>query len=123
MSLALSNSDAETPEIDFGKNSPWARLAWVLRGIWPKKTAAHMATYTGLLTRSCESFLSRNSALNGEAVIALLRSEHGKEVLEAVMQDSGARWYAEFQLMWDEAQLEAKRQELQERRKALREKP
>jgi hypothetical protein len=108
---------------EFGHEGVWRRLASVVENIFPRKTAINLAALAGLKERAAYTFLAGQSALSSDAVLSLLRSEHGKHVLDAVMKDSDADWYAEFSLLWDEAQLEAKRQELQRRREALREKP
>lgn len=119
MSGTLANAATHNAVMDFGKDSPWTRLAETVRSIWPMKTAINLAHYTGLQVRSCELFLSRNSMLNGDAVVSLLNSEHGHHVALALTENSDAQWRKEFREMYARKQLEAQIAELQGRLAAL----
>lgn len=106
------------------ENDPaWERIHELLRILFPGKTAADLADITGLSISGWHKSLREKRALSPDALLCLLRQPFGREILDALMGGSDARWYAEYRLMWDEAQLEARRQELQRRREALREKP
>ena len=119
MTSISANAALHNAVMDFGKDSPWRRLADTVRGIWPTKTAINLADYTGLQVRSCELFLSRNSMLNGDAVVALLKSEHGHLIALALTEDSEADWRREFHKWWQLQKLKAEQAELQKRIDAL----
>lgn len=93
------------------------------RDLFPLKTSRHLSEITGYSVDAAESWLLGRRKLPSDALAALICSAFGFEILGVLMEGPGPHWYAEFSLMWDEAQLEAKRQELQRRREALREKP
>ena len=107
---------------DVPDDDPWGRLHALIEKLYPVKTAFHLADITGLSVSAWQKSLREKRSLSADALLSLLRAPFGKQVLEALMGDADTRWFAEFQLMWDEAQLEAKRQELVRRREALREK-
>lgn len=124
MTLSFTNSgDGIEGTNDVPSDDPWCRLHDLIEKLFPVKTAFHLSDITGLSVSAWQKSLREKRSLSADALLSLLRSPFGKQILEALMGDADARWFAEFQLMWDEAQLEAKRQELQRRREALRERP
>jgi hypothetical protein len=120
MSGAIANQVGEAvcgkSETAFGG---WAKLEAAIRSAWPKKTAANMAAYTGLLVRSCETFLSRKSSLSSDAVVGLLDTEHGPEFLLALVGHSKQPWIADFKARWQIEKLKKERAVLDAKIEAL----
>lgn len=54
------------------------------RRIWPKKTSAELAVRTGASIRAAERWLAGEREMGGEALIALLRSDGGPQIYEAI---------------------------------------
>jgi len=69
------------------------KIVCVLKAWWPKKTPSHVAHITGVSERAVQFWLARETGLSLENVIALLRSEAGYDILEAVMGDSEEDWW------------------------------
>lgn len=59
----------------------------VIRAAWPQKTAAHVAHITGTSERTVQFWLAGSTRMSIDAVVALLRTEAGYEILNAVMGD------------------------------------
>lgn len=69
-------------------------LVRVIRAAWPKKTAACVAHLTGTNERTVQFWLAGNTRMSFDAVVALLRTEAGYEILDAVMgDDCRAEWW------------------------------
>lgn len=72
-----------------GFNRPFGRsleaVMRVLHDLYPTKTAAHIAVRTGVNTRSAERWIARERDMNAESFIALLTSQDGDKILQAVM--------------------------------------
>jgi hypothetical protein len=66
------------------------------QAIWPRKTAAELSVITGSGVRACEYWLSRKTEMSADALVALLRSESGLEILEAVIGDARPSWWKAF---------------------------
>jgi hypothetical protein len=69
------------------------KIVNVLTARWPKKTPAHVSHITGVSERAVQFWLARQTGLSLENVIALLRSDEGYDVLEAVMGDHQPEWW------------------------------
>ncbi len=70
-----------------------ARVSRVARELFTLKTAQTLAALTGYSERACEYWLAGTVAIPGDALAALLRSEFGRNFLEAVMDQSPAAWW------------------------------
>jgi hypothetical protein len=68
----------------------------LLRSLWPVKTDAQLASRIGLSDRWCREILAERAGLTAEALAALLRTEDGSEVLEALMGDAKPKWWRKF---------------------------
>jgi hypothetical protein len=79
-------------------------------GLWPVKTAVHLARCGGVSVRVAEKWLTGAVKPGGASIVRLLRGEDGFFFLVAVMGDSEARWWRALRL----------RQELSETSRALR---
>lgn len=112
MTLAFAN-EATAPErtrkLQFGH---FDRLAEAVRTIFPSKTAWHLSALTGLKVRACFKFLARESSLSSDALVCLLDTPNGPEVLAALMGDSRERWWVEFKLLWDRERIKAQLDEV-----------
>lgn len=84
----------------------------VAQALWPRKTAAELALRTGNKTRACEYWLERRSGMSGEALAALLRSDEGFQVLEAIIGDAKPVWWRAFKRS-------VKRSELRRQQRAI----
>lgn len=72
-----------------------SQVAHVARELFTLKTAQTLADLTGYSARSCEYWLSPTNpvAIPSDALVSLLRSEFGRQFLEAVMDQSPAAWW------------------------------
>lgn len=86
----------------------------VIRGAWPQKTAAHVAHITGTTERTVQFWLAGTTRMSVDAVVALLRTEAGYDILNAVMgDDCKAEWWIVTQAAQDVRKMrqEIKKQE------------
>lgn len=63
------------------------------RGLFPVKTAFQIAEITRYSVRSCEAWMAGETKIPADALVALIRSEHGLDFLAAVMADSRPPWW------------------------------
>lgn len=70
-----------------------AQIVNAIRGAWPRKTAAHVAHFTGMDERTVKFWLAGETRMSVESIGALLRTEEGYPILEAIMADSRANWW------------------------------
>jgi hypothetical protein len=97
----------------------WDRLADAVRKLFSTKPAPNMAAVTGLSVRACEYFLSRKTGLSSDAVVALLHTEGGLVVLEALMGPARPTWWKAFKRAAAREQMKAEIADLQKRIDAL----
>lgn len=60
------------------------------------KSAFHLHILTDAPLSTCQKMLSGDRPENLELITALLRSEHGREVLFALMGDANPAWFAKY---------------------------
>ncbi len=89
------------------------RLARVL---WPAKTDAELASRTGTSDRRCREFLAERAGLSAEALAALLRSDAGLEVLEALIGPARPAWWQRFRRT---IELGSMREEIEMQRRSI----
>lgn len=77
------------------------KLVAVIRAAWPKKTAAYVAHLTGTNERTVQFWLAGHTRMSFDAVVALLRTEAGYEILNSVMGDCKAEWWIVTQTAQD----------------------
>lgn len=99
----------------------WSKLAELVRDIFPFKSAPNLTAVTGISLRSSEYFLAQKSGLSGDAVVSLLTTKHGPDVLVALTAHSDEPWVRDFQRWWQMQQIKAQQAELQKRLDALEE--
>ncbi|MBB6167149.1 hypothetical protein [Chelatococcus composti] len=89
-------------------------VARVARRLWPVKTARNLAMRTGKNHRSAEDWLALRTGMSADALAELLRSDVGWDVLDAIMEGSGASW-------WPKARRDLKAAQIERRIDALKE--
>lgn len=107
MTLAFATEGAAPERIRKLQFAHWDRLAETVRTIFPHKTAWHLSDLCGLKVRACFKFLARESSLSSDALVCLLDTPNGPEVLAALMGDSRERWWIQFKLLWEREQTRA----------------
>lgn len=63
------------------------------RSLWPLKAAHELRARTGRSLRTCEFWLAGRYRPDGEAIVALLRSDVGDVVLAALMEGAASPWW------------------------------
>lgn len=63
------------------------------RGLFPRKTSAHLVELTGYSLRTCEGWLAGETKIPSDAIAALLQSEWGLEFVAAIMGAARPRWW------------------------------
>lgn len=87
------------------------------RRLWPAKTAINLAGRAEISKRAAELWLEGRTEPGADALVNLLRSDAGFELLQSIMEGSGTRWWKEFergvqiadlehQLEWNREQIE-----------------
>lgn len=69
----------------------------VARRLWPSKTAANIASRADISERAAKLWLEGRTEPGADALVQLLRSDAGFELLQQIMQGSGTRWWREFE--------------------------
>ncbi|MCG6203671.1 hypothetical protein LPW26_03395 [Rhodopseudomonas sp. HC1] len=67
-----------------------------LRKIFPSKTGLNIRRFTKVSDRTAERWLSGESEPSASALVDLLRSEIGREVLFAAMGDARPEWFSKY---------------------------
>lgn len=111
----------------FGKGRNRIRCAEAVvalaRRLWPSKTATNLSSRAEISKRAAELWLEGRTEPGADALVNLLRSDAGFELLQLIMRGSGTRWWKDFaagvriaehteRMEWHRQQLEA----LKERR-------
>jgi hypothetical protein len=92
-----SNRRPDDPFRRFGRPLPLNQaIIRYLKALWPTKADAELAARIGLSDRACRQILAERAGLTAEALAALLRTEDGAEVLEALMGDARPKWWRRF---------------------------
>lgn len=97
----------------------WAKLVEVVRQIFPTKPAPNLAVAAGVSLRTSEYFFEQKRGLSGDAVVSLLNTEYGPEVLLALTEHSEQEWVKTFQKFWEIQKIKAEQAKLQARLDAL----
>lgn len=92
-----ANSDAATDCGEDRNGLRWASAVMrVAKTLWPRKTAAELSVRTGTQLRACEYWLSRKTEMSADALVSLLRSEEGLDILEAIIGEARPTWWKNF---------------------------
>lgn len=90
-------STTDTPVVPFPHSEErftvFAAIIAVLKDIWPRKTVSHASYATGVSERAVKYWLAGETRMSLEHVVALLRTDDGYLILQAVMGDSKAEWW------------------------------
>lgn len=90
------------------------RISAILKAYWPTKTASKVAYITGVSERCVKFWLAGETRMSLENVAALLKTEAGYDLLEAVLgSDCKAEWWLVTQTAQDVRKMrrEIKKQE------------
>lgn len=90
------------------------QISLVLRAFWPVKTAAKVAYLAGVSERSVKFWLAGETRMSLEHVIALLKTDAGFDILQAILgDDCKAEWWLVTQTAQDVRKMrrEIKKQE------------
>lgn len=91
----------------------------LFRSLWPNKTDAELASRIGVSDRWCRQILAEKAKLSSEALAALLRTEDGLAVLEALMADAKPKWWRKFKRQMAFAEVRRLQDETRKRLDAL----
>jgi hypothetical protein len=87
------------------------------RRLWPSKTAINLSSRAEISKRAAELWLEGRTEPGADALVNLLRSDAGFELLQSIMEGSGTRWWREFErgvhIAELEQQLEWTRQQIE----------
>lgn len=77
-----------------GKFLPLVRAALrKMQSLRPTKPTAEMHYLTGVPERTCRHWLNSNVDIPASALVSLLHTEIGPEILAEVMRDTDAKWW------------------------------
>lgn len=120
MTVAFANPAAEPR---FAKTQSlcghWNRVHAVIRELFPVKTSAYLAEAAGISQRAAEINLREKRGLSSDALVALLDTDHGYDVLKALMGDSRRKWWKALKRAAEREQMKSEIAELQKRIDAL----
>jgi len=69
------------------------RITAAIKELWPAKTTAHVAYFADVSERSVRFWLAGSTRMSVEHVAALLRTDDGYRILEAIMGDAEPEWW------------------------------
>lgn len=69
----------------------------VARRLWPVKTAANLAGRCDVGVRAAELWMEGRNDISAEALVNLLRTDAGFEVLTELMQGAPSKWWSDFE--------------------------
>lgn len=100
LSLITSKNAKGAAESTFrqsGKTLPTNSIVMrVAQTLWPKKTDMVLADKTGASDRLCRYWLENKYNLGADHLAALLRSDEGFHVLDAIIGDARPVWWRSF---------------------------
>lgn len=87
---------------------PVEAICSMARRLWPSKTAINIASRAEISERAAKLWLEGRTEPGADALVNLLRSDAGFELLQHLMEGSGTRWWKEFERGVQIAELEQK---------------
>lgn len=87
---------------------PVEAICTMARRLWPSKTAINIASRAEISERAAKLWLEGRTEPGADALVNLLRSDAGFELLQQLMEGSGTRWWREFERGVQIAELEQK---------------
>lgn len=97
--VATKNAKSSTDSTfrQSGKTFPTNSIVMrVAQKLWPKKTDMVLADKTGASDRLCRYWLENKYNLGADHLAALLRSDEGFQVLDAIIGDARPVWWRSF---------------------------
>jgi hypothetical protein len=92
-----------------GKRIPLVdAVCGLARRLWPSKTAVNLACRAQISERAAKLWLEGRTEPGADALVNLLRSDAGFELLQSIMEGSGTRWWKDFERGVHIAELEAR---------------
>jgi len=79
----------------------FAKAIEIVKATWPRKTSAHVAHLTGVSERAVQFWLAGETRMSLDGAIALLQTDAGFEILEAIMGDAKVEWWVVTQVAQD----------------------
>lgn len=84
---------------DFSKNEAgfvlFEKIVNIIKAAWPRKTAAHVSYVTGVSERAVQFWLAGETRMKVEHVVALLKTDEGYSILQAIMGDAKPAWWVD----------------------------
>jgi hypothetical protein len=112
---AITANPADEPR--FAKTTSlcghWDRVHNLIREIWPVKTSAHLAHAAGISQRAAEMSLRERRQFASDTIVALLDTDHGPDVLLALLDHSERPWVKQFRRMWERERITRELADLQ----------
>jgi hypothetical protein len=99
---------------------PVEAVCAMARRLWPSKTAINLASRAEISERAAKLWLEGRTEPGADALVNLLRSDAGFELLQSIMIGSGTRWWKEFERGVLIAELENKHEFLRSQLEALK---
>lgn len=97
VSITTAKKAKNAGEASFATNEDrfaiFKKIISVINATWPKKTPAHVAHLTGVSERAVQFWLAGTTRMSLDHVAALMRTDAGYEILEAIMGDCKAEWW------------------------------
>jgi hypothetical protein len=91
--IAKSGGEKDCPKSAIGITH-LRKISTILRAFWPVKTVAKVAYLTGTSERCVKFWLAGETRMSLENVVALLKTEAGYEILQAILgDDCRAEWW------------------------------
>ncbi len=112
-------------DLGFSKNRSRIRcvdaVCDMARRLWPSKTAINLSSRAEISKRAAELWLEGRTEPGADALVNLLRSDAGFDLLQSIMQGSGTRWWKEFRRGVHIAELEHRQEFIRQQIDALKE--
>lgn len=99
---------------------PVEAVCAMARRLWPSKTAINIASRAEVSERAAKLWLEGRTEPGADALVNLLRSDVGFELLQQIMVGSGTRWWNEFETGVHLAELNEKHEFLKQQIDALK---
>jgi hypothetical protein len=105
VSITAAMIEKNADEANFVKNEEhfaiFKKIISVINATWPKKTPAHIAYLTGVSERAVQFWLAGTTRMSLDNVAALMKTDAGYEILQAIMGDCKAEWWLVTQTAQD----------------------
>lgn len=108
-----AKSRQESSFLKKGKTLPTNSVVMrVAQSLWPKKTDMVLVDKTGASDRLCRYWLENKYSLGADHLAALLRSDEGFQILEAVIGEARPVWWRSFKRSVRRAELRRQQAEI-----------